>query len=132
MIWEDLKNVLKCQEHKATVSRLLNIAKQWGTFGIGSGGQMNQYLIAKILQLQGHSKLYYFSCGKWWPSYKDQFPDITGEADIIKIQLTEEMSEDTPPQSMLQSNFIFRVVIKNLFNKVCYLSDFYHLLSYSL
>jgi hypothetical protein len=40
MIWKDLKKNLNNQRLRPKVTKLLNIAKAWGNFGIGSGGEM--------------------------------------------------------------------------------------------
>lgn len=113
MIWQQLKSNLNNQSLRPQVLKMLNVAKAWGHFGTGSGGQMTEYILSRIAALhlpndgQPRSE-YYFHCGKWWSEYAQMFPQVYKQSDVLYVKLKLPMQQPgiSQPQSILKSGLI--------------------------
>lgn len=89
MMWKKLKQILLQEQNKRKVSHYLSVAKRFGQFGIGTGGQMAQYLLLSIFKLDKQDNIFYFACGNDTIKQKihRDFPYFPIESDIISITI---------------------------------------------
>ena len=92
-MWKILKGVLQDPANKQSVSHYLSVAKKFGQFGIGTGGQMSQYLLLKIFKLDKDPAHFYFACGNDNIKNKihDDHPQFPIESDIVLITVNNSI-----------------------------------------